>query len=177
MKSSLVARTEANVARRWTATARAFTKLQTRPVGGRTGTFGRRHRGSALIEFAVALAIVTPVFLGGFQFFEAYMLAGEIQQAAIRGARSAATLPYDSPDQTPTPEFRNAAVDAVLQPPIPGLRREHIQVAMRFETGRPSEVEVKVVGYQIPVPGGSITLDGKPRSAYPYRGHWSASAK
>jgi Flp pilus assembly protein TadG len=143
----------------------------------KSGILEQTRRGSALIEFAFALAIVTPVLLGGFQFFGAYVRLEEVQQAAIRGAQTAASIPYDSPDETPTPEFRRAVEDAVLESRIPGLRREQLHVAMRFETGRPSEVEVKVAGYQLPVPGGAITIAGKPRSVYPYRGHWTASAR
>ena len=137
----------------------------------------RRQQGSALIEFAIALAILTPVFVGGWQFFEAYLLTERIQTAALQSAQSAAAIPYDSPDQTPTPAFRRAVEDIMLRSAIPGLHRDHIRVSMRFDSGRPSEVEVKVSGYQVRIPGGAITLDGKPRVLYPYRGHWTASAR
>lgn len=133
-------------------------------------------RGSALIEFAIALAVLTPVFVGGWQFFEAYLLVEDLHQAVIEGAHSAASLPYDSSTETPTPEFRRAVENAVLRPSIPGLRREHLRVTMRFDAGRPNEVEVRVAGYKLGVPGGAITLDGKPKAQYPFRGYWSGSA-
>ena len=135
------------------------------------------RRGSALIEFAVGLAILTPVFIGGLQFFEAYVTTERLQGAANRGAQSAAAMAYDSTNETPTPQFKRLAEDAVLESAIPGLRREHIRVSMRFDGGRPSEVEVRVSGFQVRVPGGAITLDGKPQALSPFRGHWSASAR
>ncbi len=135
------------------------------------------RRGSALIEFAVGLAILTPVFIGGLQFFEAYVTTKRLQGAVSQGAVAAAALPYDSANETPTHEFKRFAEDAVLGSAIPGLRREHIRVSMRFDGGRPSEVEVRVSGFQVRVPGGAITLDGKPQAFSPYRGHWSASAR
>ena len=128
--------------------------------------------GSALIEFAFALAIVTPVFMGGLQFFAAYSVAGDVQQAVIQGAEAAAVLPYGSPDETPAATFRHAVEDATLKSGITGLRRDHVKVAMHFDNGRPSEVEVRISGYLIAVPGGAITLDGKPRAMFPYRGRW-----
>ena len=134
-------------------------------------------RGSALIEFAIALAVLTPVFIGGWQFFEAYMVLEEAQAATIRGAISAAALPYDSPTETPTPGFRRAVEDAVLRSGVPGLQREQVGVVMHFEAGRPTDVEVRISGLRLQVPGGAITLDGNPRASYPYRGHWSASAR
>ena len=138
----------------------------------------KRRRGGAFMEFVIALAVLPPVFIGGFQFFSAYQRVEEIQQAAIRGARFAARLPYDSPGETPSPGFRRAVEDAVLgQPAVPGLSREHIRVAMHFEAGRPSELEVKIAGYNLPIPGGAITLDGKPQVRYPYRGYWSSAAE
>ena len=137
----------------------------------------RGRRGSGLIEFAIALAVIAPVFVGGFQFFAAYQRVEEIQQAAIRGARAAARLPYDSATETPSPSFRRAVEDAVLaQPAVPGLGREHIRVAMHFDAGRPSELEVKIAGYKLPIPGGAITLDGKPQARHPYQGYWSSAA-
>ena len=135
------------------------------------------RRGSALIEFAVGLAILTPVFIGGLQFFEAYVTTERLQSAITRGAVSAAALPYESLNETPTAQFKRFAEDTVLESAIPGLRREHIRVSMRFDGGRPSEVEVTVSGYQLWVPGGAITLEGKPQAFTPYRGHWSASAR
>ncbi len=135
------------------------------------------RKGSALIEFAIWLAILTPVFIGGLQFFEGYLVTEGIRQAAIQGAQSVAGLPYDSLTETPTPEFRRAVEDAVLRSAIQGLHRDHVRVSMRFDGGRPSEVEVRVSGFQVRVPGGAITLDGKPQAHHPYRGHWSASSR
>ena len=77
----------------------------------------RGRRGSGLIEFAIALAVIAPVFVGGFQFFAAYQRVEEIQQAAIRGARAAARLPYDSATEAPSPSFRAAGRKLTPQPP------------------------------------------------------------
>ena len=137
----------------------------------------KERRGSALIEFAVGLAILTPVFIGGLQFFEAYVTTERLQGAAAQGARRVAVRPYDSITAVPTPEFQRFAQDAVLESAIPGLRRDHIRVSMRFDGGRPSEVEVRVSGFQVRVPGGAITLDGKPQALSPYRGHWTGSSR
>lgn len=132
----------------------------------------RYTRGSALVEFAFAVAILTPVFAGAWQFFAAYSAVEAIQQSALGGARAAAVLPYDSPDQTPTPVYRRAVEDAVLAAAPAGLRREHIRVSMYFENGRPHEVEVSITGLQLSAPGGAIALTGQPRARFPYRGEW-----
>lgn len=139
-----------------------------------------RQRGSALIEFAFALALVVPLMAGGWQFYEAYLRVEEVQQAVIRGVEFGSNLPYDSLTETPAAEFERAVENAILQPGgagvpgVRGLRREMIDVRMQFEAGRPSELTVSVRGLKLAVPGGGLLLQGKPRASYPYRGYWSA---
>lgn len=149
-------------------------------------TNNRRQQGSALIEFAFALAVVVPVMAGGWQFYEAYLRIEEVQQAAIRGVEFGSNLPYDSAGETPTAEFERAVENVMLfgnprgtegtaaaAPVVRGLRREMIDVRMGFAAGRPAELTVSVRNLKLPLPGGGLLLQGKPRASYPYRGHWS----
>lgn len=145
----------------------------------------RRARGSALIEFAFALALMVPIVAGGWQFYEAYLRMEEIQQAAIRGAQFASNLPYESESEVPPSDFRRAVENVILyrnpngggRSVVPGLRRDMLRLSMRFEAGRPAELAVSVDGYRLPLfAGGGITLRGRrPLASYPFRGHWAAA--
>lgn len=140
-------------------------------------------KGSALIEFAFALALLVPLMAGGWQFYEAYLRVEEIQQAAIRGVEYGSVLPYDSTTEAPAPEFERAIENIMLYrnaegtgaKVLPGLRRDMINVTMHFESGRPASLTVSVSGFKMPIPGGGLLLQGRPQASYPYRGYWAAT--
>ncbi|MCC6536025.1 MAG: hypothetical protein IT162_00640 [Bryobacterales bacterium] len=137
------------------------------------------RRGSSLIEFVLAAAVVAPVLVGAVQFLEAYRRVATLERATLRAAQTAAAMPYDAVGETPSAGYRQAAVDTVMNTagPTPGFTREHVRVGMRFTADRPSEVQVWIEGYTVPLPvGAPMKMNGTPRASAPFVGHWTKTA-
>jgi hypothetical protein len=116
----------------------------------------RRRRGSALVEFAVAFAALTPLVAGFVQHGYAIWLRGDLEAAVREGARHGATL------------ARGAAAEGEIRMLVlrhagaPGLTPEHVRVAVG------SEVSVEIRGYRLPTVFGGVAFDGAPRASYSY---------
>jgi hypothetical protein len=111
----------------------------------------RNRRGSALLEFALGLAVLTPAFAYGVMYLQSFYWMSELEDAVRRGAEAA----MRSGDEA-------LVRQAVLQQGVPGLRGEHVRV--KWEEKR---VTVSVEGYGLKAPGGEIRLAGRPRAMMP----------
>ncbi len=149
-----------------------------------------RRRGSVLIEFTLALPLLTLLFLGTWQFGYAYFLYNQVEQAVRDGARYASTRIYDSATSTPTTAFTDTVRNVVLYGDpnggtttvVPNLNAQNVKVeASFFQHGfatppgqdmmMPKRVAVSITGYSVGMLG-AITLNGKPRTEFPYVGLW-----
>ena len=91
------------------------------------------RRGSALIEFAVALGVLTPVFAYGFMYLVSFYWMHELVDAVRRGV-----------DVAMRSEEEGEVRKAVLKAKVPGLKGENVQV--KWEERR---VTVSIMGYEI----------------------------
>lgn len=141
----------------------------------------RRKRGNAILEFALASVVVFPVLGGVYQFGYTYYVYNNLESNARAAARYAAQRTYDSPNATPSTNYTNAVKNMLVYgqptaggtPVAPGLSPEQVSVTVIFEKNIPARVTVNVTNYQINGIFGRITLQGKPRAAFPYVGRWA----
>jgi len=127
-----------------------------------------RRRGSALIEFAGSLILLTTLFTGIFQIAYAFFSYNALVNAVRAGARYASLQP-------PSPELaksvQNLTVYGEPTPPtvansvVPGLSADNIQV-----TFGPSTATVTVRGFQLNSLLGQFKLDGRPTVTFPITG-------
>ena len=125
------------------------------------------RKGAALIEFALALALLAPVLGAVLQFGYAFLMVHQIQDAVDRGARLASSWPPDPVTGRPRADWREAVVQQVMAG-VDGLEAAQVQVDWE---GR--SVAVSLRGYRIRGWAGGWVIDGKPRAVYPYRGRVS----
>jgi Flp pilus assembly protein TadG len=141
---------------------------------------GARQRGSALIEFSLAIPILVSLFLGVWQFGYAYYLYGELEQAVRAGGRYASLASYDAANPS---GYQNAVKNVVVyadpapaggaKPVVPGLLPSNVTVDLSFTGAIPSAVTVSISGYKLPGMFATIVLNGKPRNRFPYLGNWA----
>jgi len=118
-----------------------------------------RHRGSALIEFAFAFAVLTPLVAGFVQHGYAIWLHADLQSAVRAGARHAASRSREG-------DFQNDVRQVVLSfRAAPGLAPEHVKVYIEKEV--PCRVTVAIDGYRLPAILGDVTFRGSPRATFP----------
>jgi len=125
----------------------------------------RRRAGSALIEFAGSLIIVTALFTGIFQFSYALSTYQALVNAVRAGARYASLQPF-------TPELaqsvRNVVVygdpapQASAKPVALGLTAANVDLIL--ETGTAT---VSIRGFEMASVLSKIKLDGRPTVTFP----------
>lgn len=143
----------------------------------------RRARGSAVIELAVALPLLTTLFLGCFQFGYAFYVYGQLHQAVRAGARYASIRTYDSGSATPSEAFLREVQNVVVYgdpnagdqaaPIVRGLQTSNVQLDVTTGAAPvgavPLRVAVSINGYQLGV-FSPMVLNNKPRAEFPYVG-------
>ncbi len=134
-----------------------------------------------MLEFAVAAAVILPIFAGSFQFGYSYYVYNNLETSVRSASRYAATSTYNSASSTPSAAYTTAVQNMAVYgnptggttPIAPGLTTANVRVSMRFESGAPKEVTVAITNYRIDGIFGAITLQGKPGIAFPYVGRWA----
>lgn len=124
-----------------------------------------RRAGSALIEFAGSLMIITALFTGIFQFSYALSTYQALVNAVRAGARYASLQP-------PSPELpqsvRNVVVYGDPEPPTsakpvaPGLTPANVDLI--FD---PTTATVSIRGFELASIFSKIKLDGRPTVTFP----------
>jgi hypothetical protein len=124
-----------------------------------------RRAGSALIEFAGSLIIITALFTGIFQFSYALSTYQALVNAVRAGARYASL-------QSPGPELpqsvRNVVVygdpapPASAKPVTPGLTPDNVDLILE-----PGTATVSIRGFELASIFSKIKLDGRPTVTFP----------
>lgn len=136
----------------------------------------KRERGNAMIEFAIAFALLFTALGGAFQFGYSFYLYNKLETAVSSGARYGSLLDYESGSSTPTTAYHNAVVNTVVygnpaggtRPVVPSLTTDRVALTVTFDRGVPGTVTVAVRDYTIPAVFGSVHLVSKPKAAYPF---------
>jgi Flp pilus assembly protein TadG len=124
-----------------------------------------RRAGSALIEFAGSLIIISALFTGIFQFSYALSTYQALVNAVRAGARYASLQP-------PSPELTQAVRNVVVygdpappanaKPVAPGLAPENVELILE-----PSTATVSIRGFELASMFSKIKLDGRPTVTFP----------
>ena len=89
-----------------------------------------------MVEFCLGAGLLLAAFAGTFQFGYTFLQYNILENVVVQGARYASTIPYDSPNSTPSAGFftsvQNMAVYgsplAADKPPVTGLLPGHIKL-------------------------------------------------
>lgn len=140
----------------------------------------RSQNGNALIEAALSLAVLGPIFLATFQFGLAFVCYNNLANAVRAGARYAAVRTYDSPTATPSAAFirdvRNMTVygdpHGGGRPVVAGLTPGHVEVAVITDRTVPQQIRVSIRQFPMNVLVKTFQIS-KPEAVFPYLGHYA----
>ncbi len=144
----------------------------------------RRRAGNALVEFALAFALIFPSLLGCVEFGFAFYQYQKLLSAVRSGAAYASRLTYTSHTEIPSPSFLRSVRNMVVYgdpdggdvPLVPGLRPEDVVVEVEFEMGYPRWVTVGIGEYRSTSPIKTLQFRHKPRLRMPYLGRFDPMA-
>jgi hypothetical protein len=129
--------------------------------------------GNSLVEFALVAPMLTALFLGAVQFgFVCY--AYERLSSAVRaGARYGSMQTYE---QAAAEAYTTAVKNVVVygdpaggdKPLLAGLTPANVEVSVMITKSKPSDIDVQIVGYQMPGLVKALQLNGKPRVRFPF---------
>ncbi|HOQ45368.1 MAG TPA: pilus assembly protein [Bryobacteraceae bacterium] len=140
-----------------------------------------------MVEFALAVPLLTVLFLGTFQYGYAFFLYSELEKSVRAGARYASVRTYSPPTveagadpASADPDYVDAVRDTVLYGDIttkditvvPGLRPEHIVVTMPEYSAGPTRVRVCINGYSVGF-FWPVQMNNKPCVEFPYVGNFA----
>ena len=129
-----------------------------------------RRAGSALIEFALSLIVVSALFTGIFQFSYALSTYHALVNAVRAGARYASLQPQ--PSGTAKQGFTKAIQNVVVYgDPAPAPNAKPVAVGLTMEKVAlvldPETVTVSVRDFELAAIFSTIKLDGKPTVTFP----------
>jgi Flp pilus assembly protein TadG len=129
-----------------------------------------RRAGSALIEFAGSLIVVSAMFTGIFQFSYAISTYHALVNAVRAGARYASLQPQ--PSSNANAEFTKAVQNVVVygdpappanaKPVALGLTPDNVELILQ-----PGTATVSVRGFEVDSIFSKIKLDGRPTVTFP----------
>jgi len=131
------------------------------------------RRGSALIEFAAALMLLSGMFTGIFQVGYTFFTYSTLVNAVRAGARYASLQVGNS--NVADPEFAKAVVNMVVygaprpatdaKPVVRGLAPDNVELVLGGATAT-----VSVRGFQIDAIFTKVALAGRPTVTFPFTG-------
>ena len=142
----------------------------------------RKDAGSALLEMALGVLVLSLAFTGTFQFGYTFYEYDNLQTAVNNGAHYASLLSWDSTDGSMTSAFKTAVHNQVVYGDptgntttavLPGLATSNVTVTANSQTGSlgvPGSITVAISGYTINSIFGTVTCNSKPSVTYPYQG-------
>jgi Flp pilus assembly protein TadG len=129
--------------------------------------------GSALIEFAAALILLSGMFSGIFQVGYTFFTYSTLVNAVRAGARYASLQAPNS--NAADPEFAKAVVNMVVygeprpamgaKPVVRGLAPDNVELVLG-----PSSATVSVRGFEIDGIFAKVALTGRPTVTFPFTG-------
>lgn len=137
-----------------------------------------RERGSSIIEFSLVATLCLALFGGLFEcghlFLDYYLL----QHTVRRAAEWAAATPYESPNEQADDTLRSAVQNIVVfgeaapranaRPLVAGLKREDVELSVRFENSVPVTMTVGLRDFEIRGLFRAYRFTGKPKASFPY---------
>ncbi len=140
----------------------------------------RNRNGNAIIEFALAFAVIFPMFSGVFELGYAFFAYNRLVNAVRAGARYASLETYGSATSTPPDSFTNAVKNTVVygntagtgKPVTQGFSTSNVILTVVFENNVPARMKVGVTNYRLNAVFGLCTLKN-PWATFPYMGRFA----
>lgn len=129
----------------------------------------KHERGSAIVEFSLAIPLMVSLFLGTFQFGYAYYVYNELEQAVRAGARYASLRSYDANYDTAVKNvvvYGDPAPSGSPTPVVKGLGLGNVEVTRDTTAGT---VRVNIKNFSVGTFWG-LTLPDKPSTQFPLVG-------
>lgn len=134
-----------------------------------------------MVEFALSVSILVPVFVGVFQFGYAFYTYNRLMVAIRSGARYAALCTYDSSTSTPTDAYLSAVRNAVVygnpnggtDPVVAGLSTGQVGVSVTMNKSVPDMVTVYLTSFTANTIVKNMTWTGKPAAAFRFEGRYA----
>ena len=130
----------------------------------------RSQSGSALIEFAGSLILLTAVFVGVFEIGYAFFSYGTLVNAVRAGARYSSLQQHGAmPDPELAKAVRNMVVYGDPAPPdhakplVRGLSTENVEII-----NGPGTSTVSLRGFEVDALFAKLKLDGRPTVTFPF---------
>jgi hypothetical protein len=130
----------------------------------------RRRRGTALLEFAGSLIVISAAFSGMFQLGYSVYSYNRLVNAVRDGARYASLQPYGS--DTTNPDFMKMVRSVVVygdpkpsagaEPVVPGLSDRNVELFIGEKT-----MTVTIRNFQIDGLFSKLDVNGKPTVTFP----------
>lgn len=138
----------------------------------------RREAGSAMVELAMVVSVMVPLFTGMFQFGYGFYNYNQIVAAVRSGARYASLRTYDSSTSTPSATFQNAVKNMVVfgnqaggtTPLVRGLATSQVEISMAMSGGVPDTIEVYLRSWTLNTVFKDFTFTNKPAATFRYSG-------
>jgi len=148
----------------------------------------RRQRGNAMIEFALSVGVLVPLFLGTFQFGYTFYIYDILSTQMRSGARYASMRAFTCKDAASITDFKTATKNMVLygNPDgtgsviAPGLTAGMIDVQIKDRLGAnadknsvPAYVAVTTLNYNMDAVVRKFNFNNKPYVYFPYVGRYA----
>lgn len=131
----------------------------------------KRRRGSALLESALALAVLTPLAAMAAGYAWSFYQFQSLQAVVEESARFGASASLRDGEEAWKAQVRQFAVCGSLEPcarpQVDGLEPENIRVELVRANGQRAAVRVAIQSFAVGIPGGSKAFDGTPSAQFP----------
>ena len=126
---------------------------------------GNSRAGSALIEFAGSLILLSAMFAGIFQAGYTFFTYSSLVNAVRAGARYASIGPHTDTAVRNLVVYGDPAPAANAKPLAPGLNPAHVELILS-----PATATVSLRGFEIDALFSKVKLDGRPSVTFPIAG-------
>src|SRR5215472_2925974 len=138
------------------------------------------QRGSAVLEFALAFALLWALFAGIYQFGYAFYVYNVLLTSVGNAAQLGSKITYDTSNPgNYTTELTNMVLygntTAGTNPVVPGLSSSNVNVNVVTSNAIPTNISISITGYTIDAVFTKFTFNGKPRAAAAYLGQIACS--
>jgi len=134
--------------------------------------------GSAMVELALVVSVMIPLFTGVFQFGYGFYNYNQVIAAVRNGARYASLAKYDSSTSTPSVAFQTAVKNMVVYgnptggsvPLVSGLNTSQVLVSVTTVGGTPDIVTVSLQSWTLDTVFKRFVFANKPAASFRYAG-------
>lgn len=128
-------------------------------------------RGSALLEAALALAVLAPLAVVAGQYAWSFYQFQSLHTVVEETARFGASANMRDGEEAWRENVRRFALCGTpmpcARPRVPLLRPENVRVELQRPERAPASVRVSIQGFSVAIPGGGRRFDGTPSAQFP----------